>query len=426
MEKEIELEEGQIIDMNGEVQWEDDCVTLHSGDICHMDETIYCEDDSEYYSNTDYDNHDVDWCHHYEAYYFTSNMVWGEIYDGGEGFFHVDSDYAYSERDDRYFQCSSTAERNHYYWCDSQEDYVHEDDLDNGSEWDNTYSILDKRHFKTFGLPYTFGVEMETCDGFLDYNSRLSLKAVHDGSIEAKEYVTGVLQGDKGMNMLERICESINEKCHVDKTCGVHVHIGGANFNRRFSILSIMLGQIMQSQLFRIQPISRRSNTYCKEIPEKYHELRTVNKRLYPYTYKRMLRLLSEYVYNNDSEFDKTNCKKVRHPNGHYASTRYKWLNLNNCSYSDGPETIEFRQHSGSLDYHKIRRWVLFCMSYVSFVENHSRTIIEAYNKFQENPVIMSATDQCISMRDVLCAGLGEFEGHDIANYYDRREERFN
>ena len=59
-------------------------------------------------------------------------------------------------------------------------------------------------------------------------------------------------------------------------------------------------------------------------------------------------------------------------------------------------------------------------MSYVSFVENHSRTIIETYNRFQEDPAI------CISMRDVLVAGLGEFEGHDIANYYDRREERFN
>ena len=181
-----------------------------------------------------------------------------------------------------------------------------------------------------------------------------------------------------------------------------------------------MLGQLMQTQLFKIQPKSRTDNTYCKEIPEKYRELRTVNKKLFPFTYKRMLRLLSEYVSNNINGFSKNNCKNTAHPNGHYASTRYKWLNLNNCSYKSRGETIEFRQHSGSIDYNKIRKWVLFCMSFVNFVENHSRTIIETYNKFQEDPAI------CIPMRDVLRAGLGDLEGGIIADYYNKREERFN
>ena len=75
-----------------------------------------------------------------------------------------------------------------------------------------------------------------------------------------------------------------------------------------------------------------------------------------------MLRLLNKYVYGNEINFDKHNCKKSYHPNGHYASTRYKWLNLNNCSYKDGPNTIEFRLHSGSLDFNKIYKWVVFCM----------------------------------------------------------------
>ena len=132
-----------------------------------------------------------------------------------------------------------------------------------------------------------------------------------------------------------------------------------------------------------------------------------------------MLRLLSKYIANNPEGFGKTNCKKSSNPNGHYSSTRYKWLNLNNCSYRDRGDTVEFRQHSGSLDYNKIRKWLLFCMSFVSFVENNSRTIIETYNRFQEDPAI------CISMREVLVASLGK-EGDNIADYYDKREERFN
>ena len=413
---EEELKEGMVIDIHGDEQHEDDCVQLHDGQWCHADEAQYCESDGEYYH---LDDNCLQWCESHECYYLDSEMIYGDLYNGGEGWFHQDSDYSYSEYSDRYFQCSDTADSMGFIWSDRQDDWIPEDEYEEGGEeWDHTSITTDTMFTKTYGIPYTFGVEMETCDGYLEYTSEFNLKCVEDGSIDAKEYVTGILQGDKGMKELEKICEAIGNECSVDKTCGVHVHIGGANFNRRFSILSIMLGQMMQSQLFRIQPISRRKNTYCKEIPEGYRELRTVNKKLYPYTYKRMLRLLSQYIANSD-EFDKNNCKKSRNPNGHYSSTRYKWLNLNNCSYTDRGDTIEFRQHSGSLDYHKIRRWVLFCMSFVNFVENYSRTIIETYNRFQEDPAI------CISMREVLVASLGK-EGDNIADYYDKREERFN
>ena len=48
-------------------------------------------------------------------------------------------------------------------------------------------------------------MELETCEGYLDYDGSLNLKAVDDGSIDAKEYVTGVLQGNKGVKELEKI-----------------------------------------------------------------------------------------------------------------------------------------------------------------------------------------------------------------------------
>ena len=414
---EEELKEGMVIDMHGDEQHEEDCVLLQDGRYCHSDEAVMNESDGEYYHQ---DDDSITWCETNECYYDEGEMIYGELYQGGDGYFHQDTSYEYSEYSDRYFQCRDTADNCGFVWSDRQEDWIPEDEYNEESEsWDVSGTTYDTVFTKTYGMPYTFGVEMETCDGYLEYTSKYNLRCVPDGSIDGMEYVTGILQGNKGMVELENICKAIGEKCYVDKTCGVHVHIGGANFNRRFAILSIMLGQMMQTQLFRIQPISRRSNTYCKEIPEKYRDLRTVNKKLYPYTHKRMLRLLSKYIANSSEGFDKHNCKKSANPGGHYSSTRYKWLNLNNFSYRDRGDTIEFRQHSGSLDYHKIRKWVLFCMSYVSFIENHSRTIIETYNRFQEDPAI------CISMREVLVAGLGK-EGDVIADYYNKREERFN
>ena len=414
MEK--ELEEGYVIDMHGDEQHEDECVQLYDGQWCHQDEVRLCESDDQYYHEGD---DGLQWCETNQCWYFEDEMIYCDLDDGGAGWVHQDSDYIYSEYSDRYFQCSDTANNRGFVWSDRQDDWVPEDVCDDNEEWDNIYTIKDTMFSKTFGMPYTFGVELETCEGYYEYDNNLSLKSVYDGSIEGKEYVTGVLQGNKGMKHLKKICDSISEHCSVDKTCGVHVHIGGANFNRRFALLSIMLGQLMQHQLFRVQPKSRRVNTYCKRIPEEFEELRTVNKREFPYTYKRMLRLLSKYVEGGSQGFGRANCKKSRNPHGHYSGTRYYWLNLNNFSYKNGPETIEFRQHSGSLDYHKVRKWVLFCMCYVNFIENHSRTIIETYNRFQEDKAI------CITMREVLRAGLGDKEGDVIADYYDNREQRF-
>ena len=415
--EDIEIEEGYVLDMNGDEQLEEDCVKLHDETWCHADDAVMNESDGEYYHCND---DGLGWCQTNECYFSDSEMIYGEVYEGGEGWFHQDTDYCYSEHSDRYFQCADTANNCDYGYSESRDDYIPNDEMNNDNEnWDSTGITSDTMFTETYGMPYTFGVEMETCDGYLDYTSKYNLKCVDDGSIEAQEYVTGILQGNKGMIELDNICQALSSHCYVDKTCGVHVHIGGANFNRRFAILSIMLGQMMQTQLFRIQPKSRRTNTYCKEIPEKYRDLRTINKKEFPFTYKRMLRLLSEYIAGSTDGFNANNCKKSSNPGGHYSSTRYKWLNLNNFSYRDRGETIEFRQHSGSLDYHKIRKWLLFCMSFVKFVENHSRTIIETYNKFQEDPAV------CISMREVLVAGLGK-EGDNIADYYDKREERFN
>ena len=225
--------------------------------------------------------------------------------------------------------------------------------------------------------------------------------------------------------MLQAICESISDSgCTVDSTCGIHVHIGGANFNRRFSILSIMLGSMLENEIFSMLPKSRSKSSYCLKIPNKFYQLRTVNKRLYPRTYKRMLKLLSEYVYAEDSNFDSTNNKKGHHPYGRYCSSRYKWLNLNNCSYDKtGPDTIEFRCHSASKDFEKIYNWVLICMCFVRYVENNSRQIIESYNAWinGHRPHEVSGG---VTLRDIVSEGLGK-DGMFLLEYIDKRKNKF-
>ena len=250
---------------------------------CHQDEALMCDCNGEWYPEDSLCDYDVEWDNCDEVYRFTDNMCWGYINSTEEGWFNNDTDYCYSDRDDIYFMNGDVAERRDYRHSENADDYLHIDDLDNednGEEWDNTNntSCLDKRFNQTFGIPYTFGVEIETCEGFMDYQSDLNLKAVYDGSISGKEYVTGCMSGNNGIHMLKKICNSLSDSdCYTDSTCGIHVHIGGANFNRRFSILSIMLGNMLEDEIFSMLPKSRSKSSYCLKIPNKFYELRILN-----------------------------------------------------------------------------------------------------------------------------------------------------
>tara|TARA_R100001594_G_scaffold27919_3_gene52966 strand:+ start:10973 stop:12346 length:1374 start_codon:yes stop_codon:yes gene_type:complete len=419
------------LDTEGFVELSSDCGNSDDGKcFWHpLNETIYVDSSEEYYPVDNYHDFDIEWDHCIDGYEYTENMNYGWVSRSEEGWFSNDSDYVYSDRDDLYFMNCDIAYNRDYEYCENQDDYVHVDDLDGPSDaddWDNTWiQVADNNFNKTFNMQYTFGVEIETCDGYMDFNKDLNLKAVYDGSINGKEYVTGCLSGTEGVDMLKKICNSLSSSdCYVDSTCGVHVHIGGARFNRRFSILSIMLGCMLEKEIFSMLPKSRQKSSYCFFIPAKFYKLRTVNKRLYPRTYKRMLNLLSEYVYRQSSQFDKNNCKKSSHPGGRYASSRYKWLNLNNCSYEKtGPETIEFRCHSASKEFDKIYNWVLICMCFVRYVENNSRQIIDSYNKWIKGHR-PHETSGGVTLHDIVSEGLGK-DANVLLEYIDKRKDKF-
>ena len=420
---------------NGEVVEKDDptIVQLHDGQFAYQDETVFCNSDQEYYLEDMLSENEIACCSYYNEYYFECDMIWGFTSCGDEGWFHQECGYSYSTYDDVYFMCDDVAEDCGYAWSERQEDWIPEDELEEeaGENYHNDFTVRSNRFDKTFGMKYSFGAELETCEGYADYDCNLSLSAVEDGSVNGKEYVTGVLYGNNGMDMLKKICSHLNKSdCLVDRTCGIHVHIGGANFNRRFSTLSIMLGIMLQKELFLVMPESRRSNTYCTLIPEKYLGLKIINKKLYPRTYKRMLNLISSYVYGDGKEFNKDNNKKVRHPGGHYHASRYKWLNLNNCSYKDGPNTIEFRLHSGSIDYNKIYNWIIVCMCFVNYVENHSRKIINCWKEYTEHVTrvdgAFSQEHEIIGMNDILQVGINKKDADRINEYYGNRYMKFN
>ena len=428
-----ELVNGQYIYYGDSLVLEGEYVPVEGTDDLwtHRDECIICEDDDCYYLEEDVDGSDIAWDEYSECYRFTDNMVWGYVDTSSEGWFSNECDYVYSEAGDVYFINADVASRCDYIYSENQDDWVHEDDYqdddENGEEWNNQFRVpvppRTTTYKDTFGMEYTFGVEIETCEGEMCRQDDLSLSCVADGSINGMEYVTGILKGDKGLEMLKSICNRLHlNDCYVDKACGLHVHIGGANFNRKFSILSLMLGQILQDEIFTMMPKSRSEGSYCFKIRDKYRNIRYVNKKLYPRIHDRTLKLLAEYVYQDSAEFNNTNNKNTTHPYGRYHSSRYTWLNLNNCSYKFSPDTIEFRCHSGTTDYKKIYNWILICMCFVRYIENNPRKIIESWKVYQA----WRPHDNTLCLRDIVVEGIkNPDEAMKLLKYIDTRKDKF-
>ena len=283
------------------------------------------------------------------------------------------------------------------------------------------YGIKTPSYLISEKLNYTFGVELETSSGKIfpfEYpDNELNITCEHDGSIAGGEYVTGVLKGDAGFKQLYKICSFLSNRCKVDRTCGVHVHIGGVVFNKSFVVLSYLLGRKIENDIFSILPPSRRGNRYCGDLLDL-----GIQSIFDEYGYEYGIQIAYEKLYealSNGKKLGKSFNKLKGHPQGRYCGQyhdvpfqkilRYKWLNLVPCTFNqrnwspskqqmstpqtNTPLTIEFRNHSATLNYTKIKNWVLICMAFVNYVERHGKDIVSK-DKITLDDIINSAYDR--------------------------------
>lgn len=168
-----------------------------------------------------------------------------------------------------------------------------------------------------------------------------SWKLTHDGSVSAPgrlglEAVSPVLTEDK-MDQIDKICSALSTVgAVVNRSCGLHVHIGAGSMPldaiKRLAIL------YAESELFidQLLPPSRRgsNNNYCKSV-------------------RSHLRLQNVLRASNVAGVAQSIA----------SGDRYLKLNLTSF-WRHG--TVEFRQHSGTIDPDKIKNWVRFCQHLVA------------------------------------------------------------
>lgn len=164
--------------------------------------------------------------------------------------------------------------------------------------------------------------------------------SVHEGCTYGSEVVTPVLKGAKGFKSLKTVCEalkSINAK--VNKTCGLHVHIGAANLTSEQYANVFVNYMFIEKAIDKFMAESRRENnaSYARSL---------INRGLSSCTTR-------DGIY------------------GAIGNSRY--YKVNACSYS-AHKTIEFRQHQGTTNYTKIRAWVLFLGKLVEWSKTNRLT----------------------------------------------------
>lgn len=207
---------------------------------------------------------------------------------------------------------------------------------------------------------YTFGVEIECID--LDpwqllelcqrsgiaiqrenYNhiTRATYKIVTDGSLQgnnAYEVVSPVLKGAKGENEIKTLCENIQKTgANVNVSCGLHVHIGAAGLTMN-TIKNVYINYYrLENVIDSFMPMSRRgsNNRYCRTL---------------------------QHIRGFEAEIDRCDdCDEIA-----WVFRGDRYYKVNACSYARH-KTIEFRQHSGTIEAEKILMWATFVRKLVEY-----------------------------------------------------------
>lgn len=174
-----------------------------------------------------------------------------------------------------------------------------------------------------------------------DHNGNL-WKFVTDSSLngianyQTIEIVSPILKGENGFDQIKEICKFLDRvNAKVNRSCGLHVHFGAPNMSKeiRYQICKSYANN--ESIINQLVSPSRRDNGFCKSLSNV--SLRTL-------------------------EFD-----------------RYYKVNAF-CAW-DRHQTVEFRQHQGTVNSNKIINWVLFTRN---FLQRAAYQLIETKNNIDE------------------------------------------
>jgi hypothetical protein len=224
-----------------------------------------------------------------------------------------------------------------------------------------------------------FGVEIESygveCRTLIDALTRVDIrvqyesythhrtsywKIVSDASIQGEnsfELVSPVLEGEEGLAELKKVSEVlIRLGAKINKSCGMHVHFDARELTlNQWKNIFINYANL-EGTIDKFMPESRRANNafYCQSIIQYKEKIATA-----------------------------TSIKQI----AQLIPTRYTKINPQSYLRHN---TIEFRQHSGTVEFEKIEKWVRFLHNLIDYSKNNKINTdnFEAIKLFNQTDIV--------------------------------------
>lgn len=182
-----------------------------------------------------------------------------------------------------------------------------------------------------------FGIELETsrCPEHHKLRKHTTYGSKFDGSIGGMEFISPILQGDRGLWATRGFCtRAKNKGFEVDSDCGYHLHIDVSDNTN----------------------IQRRHIACAYAYTESFWHSLVNNYRAYDCSYCRALR------WEGDSMVTAYNFERFCD-----SQDRYQWFNVYSLGYHG---TFEIRLHEGTLDSRLICNWVKAHLRFADFVQD--------------------------------------------------------
>ena len=195
-----------------------------------------------------------------------------------------------------------------------------------------------------------------------NHSTKSYWKLITDSSC-GYELVSPPLKGREGLEQLKKACEALKEaRASVDRRCGLHVHhdINDYNAKQIANIFAIYIK--LEKTIDTFVPNSRRANnnTYCRSL----------------FQGTTQQAILDKLKAVNSIE----DIRRIWY-------TRYVKVNFQSyVKYG----TIEFRQHSGTIEFDKMYNWILLTQQIVNMAATPVQKIYKPEN------------DNLQSMRNIL------------------------
>lgn len=210
--------------------------------------------------------------------------------------------------------------------------------------------------------------------GFWKVTTDGSVTSRGTGTSQGLEMVSPILQGQQGFDdAIKAVKALLNAGAKVDKTCGLHVHLG-------------MDGLTGADLIKVVEVYTANTANINKVVASSRHNTRWARKQDLSASY------LSPFKNATDSSQIKALSSNIPH------NERYHAVNLK--SYS-AHGTVEFRQHQGTLNAEKVVSWVKFVMALTEKAVTTSDTSVEfgSFPELLDNLPLANETKQFLGRR---------------------------